>query len=95
SNNRWFKYLLEVNDQCHKYSKSGCSIFVREETNSLQILLQYLRSPDEINKNSVYLALKVTGMENEVEYYNKREDNDFLKSITGADLIGGVNQEEL
>ncbi|CAG8681910.1 9971_t:CDS:1, partial [Ambispora gerdemannii] len=53
------------NDQRHKYSRPGRSIFVREETNSLQILPQHLRSPDEINKNSVYLALKVTGMESD------------------------------
>ncbi|CAG8775149.1 2497_t:CDS:1, partial [Ambispora leptoticha] len=53
------------NDQRHKYSRPGRSIFVREETNSLQILPQHLRSPDEINKNSIYLALKVTGMESD------------------------------
>ncbi|CAG8470039.1 4468_t:CDS:2 [Ambispora gerdemannii] len=41
------------------------NIFVQEETNSLQILPQQLRSPDKIDKNSIYLTLKVTKMESD------------------------------
>ncbi|CAI2187262.1 294_t:CDS:2 [Funneliformis geosporum] len=51
--------LLITNDKCRKYSCSGRSIFVHDDTNLLTLLSEHQYLPNG-NQSQVYLSLKVT-----------------------------------
>ncbi|CAG8542566.1 2139_t:CDS:2, partial [Dentiscutata heterogama] len=55
----WAKRLLETDHQRCKYSRTGRSIFIRERSSFLQILPQHSILSSEIDKNNVYLLLKI------------------------------------
>jgi hypothetical protein len=59
------KYLLEDNYERCKYSRPGRTIFIREHTRHLQVLPQHSILPNKNNKNSVYLSLKVNGIDSD------------------------------